>query len=178
MARQFASVHKHSLLLFLLVCYGHDTLAYSPSVPTTCKWKHATTFFVFESAAHPCPGLCSPLLASESSDTHCTIPSLLSFSVASLRGAPPTSLLVSTLTIAEHLPLFSLPLFPPSFLSRPCGQREFVTLRATDQLVTLSWLFFLLRRRARLSFDERTVDFFAALSTGHDQFPRKIFKVG
>lgn len=131
MARQFASVHKHSLLLFLLVCYGHDTLAYSRSVPTTCKWKHATTFFVFESAAHPCPGLCSPLLASESSDTHCTIPPLLSFSVASLRGAPPSSLLVSTPTIAGFLSLF--PAFVSSFVSlsslRPTRIRSALSYR-------------------------------------------------
>lgn len=59
--------------------------------------------------------LCSPLLASESSDTHCTIPPLLSFSVASLRGAPPSSLLVSTPTIAGFLSLF--PAFVSSFVS-------------------------------------------------------------
>ena len=159
------TIRLHIRRAYLLLANG------SMLLPSSCSSRSRTR--VRASAR-----LCSPLLASESSDTHCTIPSLLSFSVASLRGAPPTSLLVSTLTIAEHLPLFSLPLFPPSFLSRPCGQREFVTLRATDQLVTLSWLFFLLRRRARLSFDERTVDFFAVLSTGHDQFPRKIFKVG
>ena len=107
MARQFASVHKHSLLLFLLVCYGHDTLAYSPSrtrylllANGSTRYSASPSWFGVVRASVSGPASLSLSLSLSFSLSLsparlwklryalCHYP-LLSFSVASLRGTSP-----------------------------------------------------------------------------------------
>ena len=139
MARQFASVHKHSLLLFLLVCYGHDTLAYSPSrtrylllANGSTRYSASPSWFGVVRASVSGPASLSLSLSLSFSLSLsparlwklryalCHYP-LLSFSVASLRGTSP-ELPVSFAIRQYPVSSFSSFFFSPSpslSLSRP-----------------------------------------------------------